>query len=74
MNVTINILELASALTQADLELHMNYGAMYNEDGSVRTYTDEAQDEFDEAQDEFNELYNKYYSIIESCIITPTKN
>lgn len=67
MNVTINILELASELAQADLELHMSYGAMYNEDGSVRTYTDEA-------QDEFNELYDKYYSIIESCIITPTKN
>lgn len=67
MNVTINILELASELAQADLELHMNYGAMYNDDGSVRTYTDEA-------QDEFNELYDKYYSIIESCIITQTKN
>lgn len=65
MNVTINILELASELTLADLELHMNYDAMYKDDGSVRTYTDEAQD--DEAQDEFNELYNKYYSIIESC-------
>ena len=60
MNVTINILELASELAQADLELHMSYGAMYKDDGSVMTYTDEA-------QDEFNELYDKYYSIIESC-------
>ena len=67
MNVTINILELASELAQADLELHMHYGAMYKDDGSVMTCTDEA-------QDEFNELYDKYYSIIESCIITPTKN
>lgn len=67
MNVTINILELASELAQADLELHMSYGAMYKDDGSVMTYTDEA-------QDEFNELYDKYYSIIESCITTPTKN
>lgn len=61
MNVTINILELASELAQADLELHMSYGAMYKDDGSVMTYTEEA-------QDEFNELYDKYYSIIESCI------
>ena len=61
MNVTINILELASELAQADLELHMSYGAMYKDDGSVMTYTDEA-------QDEFNELYDKYYTIIESCI------
>lgn len=61
MNVTINILELASELAQADLELHMSFGAMYKDDGSVMTYTDEA-------QDEFNELYDKYYSIIESCI------
>jgi hypothetical protein len=65
MNVTINILELASELAQADLELHMSYGAMYKDDGSVMTYTDEA-------QDEFNELYDKYYTIIESCTITLT--
>lgn len=61
MNVIINILELASELAQADLELHMSYGAMYKDDGSEMTYTDEA-------QDEFNELYDKYYTIIESCI------
>ena len=65
MNVTINILELASELAQADLELHMKYGAMYKDDGSVMTYTDEA-------QDEFNELYDKYYTIIGSCVITLT--
>jgi len=61
MNVTVNIIELASELAHADLELHMKFGAMYNDDGSVVTYTDEA-------QDEFNELYDKYYTIIESCI------
>lgn len=60
MNVTVNILELASELAQADLELHMDYGVMYKDGGSVMTYTEEA-------QDEFNELYDKYYSIIESC-------
>jgi hypothetical protein len=63
MNVTVNILELASELAQSDLELHMKFGAMYKEDGSIMTYTEEA-------QDEFNELYDKYYSIIESCQIT----
>ena len=63
MNITVNILELASELAQSDLELHMKYGAMYKDDGSMMTYTDEA-------QDEFNELYDKYYSIIESCQIT----
>jgi hypothetical protein len=62
MNVTVNIVELASELAQADLELHMNFGAMYKDDGSVMTYTEEA-------QDEFNELYDKYYSIVESCRI-----
>ena len=63
MNVTVNILELASELALTELELHGNYDAMYKEDGSVMTYTEEA-------QDEFNELYDKYYSIIESCQIT----
>ena len=61
MNVQVNILELASELAQADLELHMKFGAIYKDDGSVTTYTDEA-------QDEFNELYDKYYTIIESCV------
>ena len=63
MNVTVNIVELASELAHADLELHMKFGAMYKDDGSVMTYTEDA-------QDEFNELYDKYYSIIESCQIT----
>jgi hypothetical protein len=62
MNVTVNIVELASELAHADLELHMSHGAMYKDDGSVITYTEEA-------QDEFNELYDKYYSIVESCRI-----
>jgi hypothetical protein len=62
MNVTVNILELASELAQAELELHMKFGAMYKDDGLVTTYTDEA-------QEEFNELYDKYYTIIEACTI-----
>jgi hypothetical protein len=61
MNVTVNILELASELAHADLILHMNYGAVYKDGEDYTTYTEEA-------QDEFNELYDKYYSIIESCI------
>jgi hypothetical protein len=60
MNVTINILELASELAHADLILHMHYGSVYKDGEDSTTYTEEA-------QDEFNELYDKYYSIIESC-------
>jgi hypothetical protein len=60
MNVTVNILELASELAHADLVLHMSYGAIYKDGKESTTYTEEA-------QDEFNDLYDKYYSIIESC-------
>jgi hypothetical protein len=60
MNVTINIVELASELALTELELHSNYDAMYKEDGSVMTYTEGV-------QNDFNDLYDKYYSIIESC-------
>jgi hypothetical protein len=64
MNVTINILELASEL--ADNELRDRWvfsdGLVDIEDknGCV-FYTNEA-------QEIFNTLYDKYYSIIESCI------
>ena len=64
MNVTINIVQLASEL--ADLELNnldLPY-LLYNDSGGEITYTEPA-------QEEFNELYDKYYSIIESNIETP---
>lgn len=59
MNVTINILELASELAEA--ELFDNWSdsiKIYNEDEDGTKYTDEA-------QDVFNDLYDKYYSVIE---------
>lgn len=59
MNVTINILELASELAEA--ELFDNWSdsiKIYNEDDDEVKYTDEAQDVFDD-------LYDKYYSVIE---------
>lgn len=59
MNVTINILELASELAEA--ELFDNWSdsiKIYNEDDDETKYTDEA-------QDVFNDLYDKYYSVIE---------
>lgn len=65
MNVTINILELASEL--ANLELEKNWTdriTIYedDEDGECTKYTDEA-------QDIFNDYYDKYYSIIENTKI-----
>lgn len=59
MNVTINILELASEL--AETELFDNWSdsiKIYNEDEDGTKYTEEA-------QDVFNDLYDKYYSVIE---------
>ena len=61
MNVTINILELASEL--AAIELENNWCdsiKIYedDEDGECTIYTDEA-------QDIFNDLYDKYYIMIE---------
>lgn len=62
MNVTINLVELASEL--AEQEMIREYGdslEIYSDDGEdCIVYTDEAQDIFDE-------LYDKYYSIIEKC-------
>lgn len=60
MNITINIVELASEL--ASLDLYDNWHdsmKIYIEDEDSLVYTDEA-------QDIFNDLYDKYYSIIES--------
>ena len=63
INVTINIVELASEL--ADLELQNNWHdsiQIYEEDEEETRYTNEAQDVFDD-------LYDKYYSMIQSAKI-----
>ena len=61
MNVTINIVELASKLANENLQEHWVYSIkIYKDnDADVLEYTDEA-------QDIFNDLYDKYYSIIEN--------
>jgi hypothetical protein len=65
MNVTINILELASEL--ASIELEENWGDTLqifvdDEDNECIKYTPQA-------QDIFNDLYDKYYDIIEKSIV-----
>lgn len=64
MNVTINILELASEL--AEEKLHDNWSdsikIFEDEDAECLTYTEEA-------QDIFNDLYDEYYSTIERLSI-----
>jgi hypothetical protein len=57
MNVTINILELASELADKDLETHFGKNRWLESDDELR-YTDEAQDLFDE-------YYDYYYQIID---------
>jgi hypothetical protein len=60
MNVTINIVELASEL--ASFELEENWAdtiVLWEEDEDETRYTEVA-------QDVFNDLYNKYYSLIEN--------
>jgi hypothetical protein len=60
MNVTINIVELASEL--ASFELEENWGdtiVLWEEDEDEIRYTEVA-------QDVFNDLYEKYYSLIEN--------
>jgi hypothetical protein len=66
MNITINIVELASEL--ASYELEENFGdsmILYKEDDNGDTYYT------DKAQDVFNDLYDKYYAVIESYQINP---
>lgn len=64
MNVTINIIELASELAEKELEKHFEYSSIeiYEEDEDGTTYTEEAQQVFDE-------LYDKYYSLIDNLKI-----
>jgi hypothetical protein len=60
MNVTINIVELASELANLEIEENRSIGehnTIEDETGCL-VYTQEAQDLFDE-------LYDKYYSILE---------
>lgn len=60
MDITINIVELASELASEDLydNWHDSIKIYEDDDADVLEYTDEA-------QDIFNDLYDKYYSIIE---------
>ena len=64
MNVTVNILELASELAHNELESICNEEdiVIYKDDEDAFVYADEA-------QDLFNILYDKYYSIIENLKI-----
>ena len=62
MNVTINILELASELAERDL-LEQAYFDVYAKDENGDTYYTE------EAQDLFDQLYDEYYALIEKCKI-----
>jgi hypothetical protein len=61
MNVTLNILELASELAYEKLLNH------YNDNTSLIYEYDESGDSYytDEAQDLFNEYYDEYYEMIE---------
>ena len=62
MNITINAIELASELAHERLESEWVYSIQIykDEDSSVLTYTEEA-------QDIFNELYDLYLTKIEEC-------
>lgn len=60
MNVTINIVELASELASYELEENWSDSmVIWEEDEEETRYTEEA-------QDIFNGLYDHYYSLIEN--------
>lgn len=63
MNVTINIVELASELADKDLETHFGQNRWIESDDEL-SYTEEA-------QDLFNEYYDYYFDIIEQTKIKP---
>jgi hypothetical protein len=61
MNVTINLVELATELAENEMIKYFSE--------SLELYSDEDEDCIvytDEAQDIFDELYDKYYAIIEN--------
>jgi hypothetical protein len=60
MNVTVNILELASELAHNELESLFRQCSVvtYKQEEDTFVYTDLAQEKFDE-------LYDKYYTIID---------
>ena len=62
MNVTINILELASELAHKELVDMVGDENKLFEDplAGITVYTDEV-------QDKFNELYDYYYDVILNC-------
>ena len=67
MNITINIVELASELASYELEEKYSgdINLVYiNLDNGDTCYTKEA-------QEVFNDLYDKYYAVIESYQINP---
>jgi hypothetical protein len=66
MNVTINILELASELAELEMKINWDYrlGDMIIEDDDGTKYSEDA-------QDIFNGLYDHYYSMIERLSIKP---
>lgn len=61
MNVTINIVELASELADKDLESHFGQKRWIESDDEL-IYTEES-------QDLFNEYYDYYFEIIEQLKI-----
>jgi len=62
MNVTINILEVASELANKNVEEHFNFDTnLINEWGS-----DDESRYTDEAQNIFNEWYDHYYEFLEA--------
>jgi hypothetical protein len=66
MNVTINIVELASELASYELE-------QSREIGQINTIEDEhgCIVYIEETQDFFNDLYDRYYAIVENTQIKP---
>lgn len=62
MNVTVNIIELASELAHKELiEMVGDEDKLFEDpEAGITVY-------HEHAQDKFNDLYDYYYSIIESC-------
>lgn len=63
MNVTINIVKLASELADKDLEGHFGQKRWIENDDEL-IYTEEA-------QDLFNEYYDYYFNIIDETKVKP---